>query len=357
MSRLRSALVVAAAAALSAALVPGGSPAVASGSDRAVPGLPGTPTPAEAAVAQLVADGQLGEHERLLPAGLEYVALGDSWTADVVVLDRNGPPDSTYAPVDCAQSHANYPKILAEALTVGEFRDASCGSARTDHFRRPQTGLPLGGTNPPQFDRLTRSTDLVTVGIGGNDAGVSSAGLDCLNLVPVENPVSDTGPGLPLGGCKAKYTAGGTDRIAERIKASEKKLVRAFRAIHRIAPRARILAVDYIDVVPDHGCYPTVPATDEDMRWISRKFRQLNEMVKRAARRGGAEYVNTYRRTPEGVDLCGAPNVRWAEVYGPSANDPAVGVPAHPNAAGARGQAAAVLDHLRDTDPDRYIWE
>lgn len=107
-------------------------------------------------------------------------------------------------------------------------------------------------------------------------------------------------------------------------------------------------------MIPRRGCYPTVPASDEDMRWISTKFRQLNRMIKRAAERGGAEYVNTFRRTPQGVDLCGDPNVRWAEVYGLSANDAAIGVPAHPNAAGARGQAAAILDHIRDTDPDIF---
>ncbi len=291
---------------------------------------------------------------RLPPVGMEYVALGDSWTADVVILNRDGVPDTTHAPIDCAQSHRNYPKILAEALSVGEFRDASCGSATTDDFYEPQTGLPLGGTNPPQFDRLSPTTDLVTVGIGGNDAGVASAGLDCLGVVPVDNPVTDSGAGLPFGGCKAKYTADGYDQIGRNIRQSTKKLVRAFRTINDISPGARILAIDYIDVVPDHGCYPTVPASDEDMAWISQKFRQLNRMVKRAARRGGAEYVNTYRRTPEGVDLCGDPNVRWAEVYGPSANDPAMGVPAHPNAAGARGQAAAILDHLRQRDPDIF---
>ncbi|MCK5929109.1 MAG: SGNH/GDSL hydrolase family protein [Nocardioides sp.] len=291
---------------------------------------------------------------RLPPVGMEYVALGDSWTAGVVILNRDGVPDTTHAPIDCAQSHRNYPKILAEALSVGEFRDASCGSATTDDFYEPQTGLPLGGTNPPQFDRLSPTTDLVTVGIGGNDAGVASAGLDCLGVIPVDNPVTDSGAGLPFGGCKAKYTADGYDQIGRNIRQSTKKLVRAFRAIHDISPGARILAIDYIDVVPDHGCYPTVPASDEDMAWISQKFRQLNRMVKRAARRGGAEYVNTYRRTPEGVDLCGDPNVRWAEVYGPSANDPAMGVPAHPNAAGARGQAAAILDHLRQRDPDIF---
>jgi hypothetical protein len=31
-----------------------------------------------------------------------------------------------------------------------------------------------------------------------------------------------------------------------------------------------------------------------------------------------------------------------------------MGVPAHPNAAGARGQAAAILDHLRQRDPDIF---
>lgn len=277
---------------------------------------------------------------------VEYVALGDSWTADVVLLDQDGPPDTTHAPIDCAQSHRNYPKLVARALGVKRFRDASCGSATTDDFANPQTGLPLGGTNPPQFDRLSRRTDLVTVGIGGNDAGIAAAGMDCLNLLPVDNPVSQTGPGLPLGGCKAKYTAGGVDRLAQQIRESQPKLVRAFRAIRRLAPRARILVVDYMAVVPDHGCYPRVPATDTDMAYISAKFRQLNAMVRRAAERAKVEFVNTFRRTI-GHDMCQGPRVRYAEVYGPSVNDPAVGVPAHPNAAGARAQAAAVLAHLR----------
>ena len=277
----------------------------------------------------------------------EYVSLGDSWTADVVVLNSDGPPDDTHAPMDCAQSHHNYPKIVAAAIGVKTHRDASCGSAKTDHFTKPQTDLPAGGTNPPQFDRLTSTTDLVTVGIGGNDAGIASAGLDCLNLVPVDNPYSDSGPGLPFGGCKAKYTAGGTDRLSEQIEAAEPKLVAAFQAIHRISPEARILALDYIGVIPDHGCYPTVPASDEDMAYIHEKFIELNAMVERAALAGGAEFVRTYE-AGFGHDLCQAPNVRYAEVYGPSVNDPAVGVPAHPNAAGARAQAAALLKYLRN---------
>jgi hypothetical protein len=276
----------------------------------------------------------------------EYVALGDSWTADVVLLNGDGLPDTTYAPIDCAQSYRNYPKLVAKALGVTRFKDASCGSAKTDDFANPQDGLPAGGTNPPQFDRLTRRTTLVTVGIGGNDAGIASAGLDCLNLLPVDNPLANNEAGIPFGGCKAKYTAGGVDRLSEKIKAAEPKLVKAFKDIHRISPRARVLAIDYLSVVPDHACYPTVPSTDTDMAYIHAKFLELNAMVKRAARKGGAEYVDTY--TPSlGHDMCTGPTVRYAEVYGPSVNDPAVGVPAHPNAAGARAQAQIVLDHLR----------
>ena len=292
-----------------------------------------------------------------VPAYRQYVALGDSWSADVVFANQDGAPDTTYAPVDCAQSHHNYPKLVAAELGV-PIKDATCGSATTDDFTHPQD-LPAGGQNPPQFDRLTPRTDLVTVGIGGNDAGIAGAGMDCLNALPVanplpggtvpslpDNPVPLVGSDPPLGGCKAKYTAGGHDRLSERIQASEPKLVRAFRAIHRISPRARILAVDYLSLVPDHGCYPTVPATDEDMAYIHAKFLELNAMVKRAAGEGGAEFVNTFTPTL-GHDFCQLPTVRYGEIYGPSVNDPAVGVPAHPNAAGARAQAAVVLRHLR----------
>src|SRR5215210_6927528 len=62
----------------------------------------------------------------------EYVALGDSWSADVVIADANGGPDTTYAPVGCGQSHTNYPKLLARELEIPSFRGATCGGAETD---------------------------------------------------------------------------------------------------------------------------------------------------------------------------------------------------------------------------------
>lgn len=279
-----------------------------------------------------------------LPRYRDYVALGDSWTADVVIAGaRQGLPDTTYVPIDCAQSRLDYPHQVAAALGVKRFMDASCGSATTDDFARAQRGLPLGGTNLPQYSRLSRNTDLVTVGIGGNDAGIASAGLSCLGLLPTGRPV----PGAPLtGGCKARLTAGGVDQLAEAIDATEPKVVAALRRIHQLAPKARILVVNYLALVPDHGCYPRVPAADVDMAYISGAFRRLNAMLAAAATAGGAELVDTYRSTI-GHDFCQAPRVRYGEVFGLSVNSPAIGIPAHPNNAGATAQADAVLAHLR----------
>lgn len=274
----------------------------------------------------------------------EYVSLGDSWTADVVLLNAQGPPATEFAPIDCAQSRVNYPRLVAKALKVKTFRDASCGSATTRDFTHPQTGLPIGGTNPPQFNRLTKTTDLVTVGIGGNDAGIASAAMDCLNLLP------NLGLGLPapLGGsCKERLTAGGKDQLTAQIKAAEPKVVAALKAIRKKSPKARVLMVNYLAAVPKTGCYPYVQADNADIAYLYVKFNELNAMVKRAAKAGGAELADTYKPTI-GHDVCQLPWVRFVEGVIPlSVNAPALSIPLHPNSAGANAQAEAVLAQIR----------
>lgn len=291
------------------------------------------------------------------PTYREYVALGDSWSADVVIADLRGLPDATHAPTGCAQSKVNYPKLVAKAIKVRTFRDATCGSATTEHFTKPQKGLPTGETNTPQFNRLTRTTDLVTVGIGGNDAGFSAAAISCINALPanvpplsvLKSPLSIPlfGNNLPLGGCKHNFVKGGRDLLAEAIKASEIKLVRALQEIHRRSPKARVLMIDYLDAIPAKGCYPFVPVTDVDMAYLHSTFAKLNAMVKRAAARGGAEFVNTFVDS-RGHHVCTGPTTRYVEGLGVlSLNGPAIAVPAHPNSAGAASQYRSVMKQLK----------
>jgi len=290
------------------------------------------------------------------PRYQEYVALGDSWSADVVFLNQHGGPDTTHAPLDCFQSRVNYPKLVAEALDVEVFRDATCGSATTEHFPGPQE-LPMGGTNPPQLDRLTRDTDLVTVGIGGNDAGIAAAAMTCISVTPFgipapPVPLPDLLPlidesVLPLGACKERFTAAGVDRLARQIRDAQPLVVRALRAIHRRSPHARVLLVNYLDAIPEQGCWPLVPITDADMAYLHTTFARLNAMLARAARRGDAELVDTHP-VSQGHHVCSGPSNAYVEGLGlVSVNDVALGIPAHPNSAGARAQARAVLRAIR----------
>ena len=283
-----------------------------------------------------------GGAQAAAPPYLEYVALGDSWSADVVIADLHGLPDDTHVPMGCGQSHANYPKQVAKALGVPTFRDATCGSATTDDFYAPQNA-PAGGVNPPQFDRLTPTTDLVTVGIGGNDAGFAGAAVSCIN------PAID--PKLLLGNklqpsCKDKFTAGGVDQLAQRIADSHDDLVAAFDEIQRRSPLARVLVIDYLAALPRQGCWPLVPIWHEDMVYLHDTMLKLNAMVQSAAAEAEVEFVDTY--TPSlGHHVCTGALKRYVEGLGiVSLNGPAIAVPAHPNQAGADAQARAVLAHL-----------
>jgi len=155
---------------------------------------------------------------------------------------------------------------------------------------------------------LTPTTDLVTVGIGGNDAGFAGAATDCLSP-------------LPEGAqCKEKYTAGGTDQLAAQIDASEAKLVRALQEIHSRSPKARILMVDYLAGIPEIGCYPIVPMSNSDMAYL---------YVTPEAQRDGEERGCGRRR---GVRGHLHPSIGAA-----------VAVPAHPNSAGAASQYCSTL--------------
>ena len=272
----------------------------------------------------------------------DYVALGDSWTADV---GTTLPPTTQFVPFGCFQSSTDYPHQVAALLHVATFRDASCSGATTDDMAYPQSVL-LGGVNPPQFDRLTKATDLVTLGIGGNDIGLVGDVVDCLNLLP-------GGLGLPasLGGsCQARFDAGGTDRIAQAIAATEPKLVQTIEGIRLRSPHARILLVNYLDAIPANGvgCWPVVPIENQDVAYLQAKFLQMNDMLAEAARVTHAQLVDTYSATL-GHDVCQAPNVRYVEGLVPlSLNPPGLAFPLHPNAAGAAAQTRAVYAAILD---------
>ncbi|GAA1233942.1 SGNH/GDSL hydrolase family protein [Prauserella halophila] len=88
-----------------------------------------------------------------------YVALGDSYASGVGAGEYG---DSG----DCKRSANAYPQLYADAGGIGDFRSVACLGANTHDVRA-------------QADSLSADTDLVTLSVGGNDAGFVDVMIDC----------------------------------------------------------------------------------------------------------------------------------------------------------------------------------
>ncbi|MFG1814261.1 SGNH/GDSL hydrolase family protein [Kribbella sp. NPDC049174] len=237
---------------------------------------------------------------------LEYVALGDSSAAGLLILPQ--------IDLACLRSSVNYPHIAAQQF----------GAQLTDVFGCGDPGLQRETVRlrAPQYDALSPTTDLVTVAITGNDTGLVSAALSCINLLP---PPAGTS-------CKARFTAGGTDQLAARIAATAAPFGQALDRIRELAPNARILVTGYGTYVRPNGCYPLIPVWPVDANYLQATIDRLNAMLAAQSAAHGAQYVDL--RTPSiGHDACAPVSQRWLEGLVPSS----VAAPLHPS---ARGMAA-----------------
>jgi lysophospholipase L1-like esterase len=269
-------------------------------------------------------------------AGGVYVALGDSYTSGPLVPNQHGEP------LDCGRSDHNYPSVTAARFKPAVFIDVSCGSAETIHMTQPQTGLPAGGTNPPQFNGLRRNATVVTVGIGGNDAG----------LVGVAEKCAELGATNPTGhACRDEYAPGGNDKVAAKIESAKPKIAGVLEGIHARSPTARVAIVGYPDVAPQSGsCYPTVPLSADDLHYIDGLIKRINAMIAGQAALHDAEYVDTYADSI-GHDVCKLPPTRWFEGLVPT--EPAY--PLHPNAKGEATMGRSVIKVLSRPRPTPFV--
>ncbi|HEX3790758.1 MAG TPA: SGNH/GDSL hydrolase family protein [Pseudonocardiaceae bacterium] len=120
-------------------------------------------------------------------ATVSFAALGDSYTSGVGTGDYYSDSGS------CDRSPESYAALWATAHSASAFDFAACSGARTADVISGQ----LGG--------LSSSTNLVTITVGGNDAGFSTVMEDCILetdsgchsvVTNAENYVQTTLPGL-----------------------------------------------------------------------------------------------------------------------------------------------------------------
>lgn len=249
----------------------------------------------------------------------EYVALGDSYTAGPLIqpirLDR---------PLGCVVSARNYPARLAGYLDVDSYRDASCSGARTRDLTHRQT--TAAGINPPQLDAVRRGTDLVTLGMGGNDFGLFGSIIDVCPTLREQDP-----NGAP---CRRKYTIDGIDTLLRDARRIGDRVAANLRAIHHKAPHATVVVVDYLRILPQHGTCEGVPLAKGDYRWADRVERRLNASLRKAAQQSDATYVPMYRAS-RGHDAC-AGSAAWVN---DASIDPLRAAMFHPYASGMKAIA------------------
>ena len=250
-----------------------------------------------------------------------YVALGDSYSAAPLV-----PVTRTAA--GCYRSSRNYPSLVARALTGESLDDRTCSGADTADLTQRQ--LP---DIPPQFEALTADTDLVTVGIGGNDSSVYSILTSGCPSLRASDPT-----GSP---CRRAMHEYGADRLFTAVATTEDRLVDVVAAVRERAPDARIMLVGYPQIAPRQGtCPDLLPLADGDYRYANQVILRLTLAVRHAAARTNVDYIDVWKAS-QGHDVCSEDS--W--VNGRT-TDPKRALAYHPFAEEQAAVAALILDEL-----------
>nr|WP_301539020.1 SGNH/GDSL hydrolase family protein [Nocardioides sp. zg-1230] len=245
--------------------------------------------------------------------------MGDSFSAGPFIGTMRTDPQG------CARSKDNYPAFVADWLDVASYTDVTCSAATTRDLVEPMVMFD-GNTAPPQVDALSAETDLVTLGIGGNDFGIYDSLIQCQRgpaaICPVDQLRADTG------------------KVAGRVQ-------QAVRRIAKAAPDAEVLVVGYPDILPTEGTCRAVGVPAEVLEPVAEVAGLLNASMRRGARAAGASYVDM-AAVSDGHDVC-AKGRAW--VNGPRFRA-GVAAPFHPKINGMRAVAVEVFREVTGADPE-----
>lgn len=261
-----------------------------------------------------------------------YVAMGSSFAAGPGVTVSADSPATR-----CTRSRDNYARQLARLRQL-DLVDVSCGGATSTHLLVPWNELA------PQIDALTADTALVTITIGGNDVGyvgrLFAASCKGGSELPASAAAMCKGMGArqQAGGPSASLPAIPTEAAWATLAAS---LDRITAEVRRRAPRARLIFVDYVTLLPSGALCPQVPLSADDAASARATARRLAQETASAAKRAGAETLRVSALSQR-HDACAAEP--WANGFVPRQGG-APFAPYHPNLAGMTAIAAA-LDRM-----------
>ncbi|MFF3172665.1 SGNH/GDSL hydrolase family protein [Streptomyces sp. NPDC057900] len=293
-------------------------------------------------------------HPAAAAGQLEWVALGDSYTAGVI----RAAGDTFEVPRDgCERTDRSYPQVVDRDLgSLFELTNVSCGAATianvTDTPQNP-IGRQLPPISedpdypfppvPPQSEAVGAGTDVITVGVGGNSLGFADFLTKCAQLGGEAE-----GKGTP---CKDALAA----EVPDRLKTVRHEYDRMLTVLHQRAPKAKILAVGYPTVIPqdvskctfgDLTKFGTI--AQGDLAWLRTDVLEpLNKAIDDSTgTQETARFVDLYASSRD-HSVCD--DAKWVEGF--------VTLPdqlsfVHPNARGHRNAADHVEEAMLNTiDP------
>ena len=225
------------------------------------------------------------------------------------------------SPRAAGRSARNYPHLVAEAAGF-DLVDVTYSGATTAHvLSESQRGAA------PQVQALDGTETLVTVTIGGNDAGY----VPMLFAAGLPTPVRR----IPLLGNRLRDLLDPSARYVALTEVGS-ALVEVGREIRRRAPHATVLFVDYLTLLPPVGA--ASPLKEPDLALGRHMASTLAQLTADAAAATGCGLVRAAEASREHHAWSAQP---WTTRFGfPIPGRPA---PLHPNADGMRVVADLVL--------------
>jgi lysophospholipase L1-like esterase len=187
------------------------------------------------------------------PAAVNYAAVGDSYAAGV----------GTQSSYDnsCDRSAKGYPSLWAAAHSVSAFTNVTCSGAKTGDVINNQVGS------------LSSANTVVTVTIGGNDAGFTSTMESCI-----------------IGGDSGCNTA--VNKAKAFVSSTLPGLLdNTYNAIRSHAPNATVYVVGYPRFYQIGGSC-SVGLSDTSRGYINSGADALDTAISAAASRHGFQFVD-----------------------------------------------------------------
>lgn len=305
---------------------------------------------------------------------LEYLALGDSYSSGEGDIEKKSDGSTYYTPVTdyaggCHLSTRSYPFLLRDKWGISEdsMQSVACSGAKVmpdydyplsnylgqgyrledskniDTLRSRALEVFIPGYVPQlEFVKKYQPKTLTLTG-GGNDVGFADILKYCL-YPEIVGPIP-----IPY---TCEYAKDGSELSAmfdDSVKTQKAFTIRLLERIKEVSPDTKVIIVGYPSfITSDYGCALNTASLNKSERtFINRAVHDINRMLKSAASKAGATYVDVEDSLVDGRLCEGSRYVTglWLERY---YNEDEQHNAFHPNALGHWKIASAVYEQIPD---------